>query len=511
MKRLLWLILLLPAICAGEPALNIGSKRFTESYILGEIIAKSVRDAGHAGVVHNRGLGNTGLLYAALRSGAIDLYPEYTGTIALELLKLPASSSLEDINRALGEHGLAAGVPLGFENSYAFAMLEKRAEALGINAVSQLALHPELKLGLSQEFLNRNDGWPALRLAYQLAPRYLSGLDHGLAYTALAAGQVDVIDVYTTDAQLRHHRLRVLTDDRGFFPVYRAVLLYRADVPHRFPDAWNAIETLRGRISNDQMVSLNARVELDKQPFAAAADEFLRLHGVGHTGADRSFVRLLFGEDFARLTAQHLLLVFVSLFASTAAGVPLGIWAARSPRAGRWILEATGFAQTIPSLALLVFLITLTGTIGLIPALVALFVYALLPIVRNTQSGLCDIPAPIQESARALGLSNWALLRQIELPLASRAILSGMRTSAVINVGTATIAAFIGAGGYGERIVAGLAVHDSAMLLAGALPAAGLALLTQWIFDAADRWLIPRGLQGPEGAGGVRHNPHAEE
>ena len=503
MRRLLCLILALPTLCAGEPALNIGSKRFTESYILGEIIAKSVRESGHASAVHHKGLGNTGILYAALRSGAIDVYPEYTGTIAVELLKSPHSSSLDDINRALAEQGLAAGVPLGFENSYAFAMLEDSAKALGIRTVSQLALRPELRFGLSQEFLNRHDGWPALRLAYGLPQKSVSGLDHGLAYEALAARKIDVMDVYTTDAQLRRHRLRILTDDRKFFPVYQAVLLYRAEVPHRFPAAWNAIQSLRGRISNDQMVSLNARVELDRQPFSAAADEFLSMRGAQRTRADRSFVRLLFGEDFVRLTAQHLLLVFVSLFASTAAGIPLGIWAARSDRAGRWILAATGIAQTIPSLALLVFLITLTGTIGLIPALAALFVYALLPIVRNTQSGLSDIPTPILESARALGLSPWALLRQVELPLASRAILSGMRTSAVINVGTATIAAFIGAGGYGERIVAGLAVHDNAMLLAGALPAAGLALLTQWTFDAADRWLIPRGLQ-PDGETGQR-------
>jgi osmoprotectant transport system permease protein len=233
-------------------------------------------------------------------------------------------------------------------------------------------------------------------------------------------------------------------------------------------------------------------------PFRAAAGNFIAEHHTPETrfrAERRSFLRLLFGEDFLRLTAEHLLLVFASLAASTVVGVPLGVWAANAPRTAQWILGATGMVQTIPALALLAFLITLTGSIGLLPALSALFLYALLPIVRNTQSGLNDIPGSVQESARALGLSRWARLREVELPLAARSVVSGIKTSAVINVGTATIAAFIGAGGYGERIVAGLAVHDHAMLLAGALPAAVLALLTQWAFEALDRWTIPRALR----------------
>ena len=127
--------------------------------------------------------------------------------------------------------------------------------------------------------------------------------------------------------------------------------------------------------------------------------------------------------------------------------------------------------------------------------LVALFLYSLLPIVRNAYSGLTDIAASLRESARALGLPAAARLRLIELPLASRAILAGVKTSAVINVGTATIAAFIGAGGYGERIVTGLALNDHALLLAGAIPAAALALLVQWTFDLADRLIVAEGLR----------------
>jgi osmoprotectant transport system permease protein len=190
-----------------------------------------------------------------------------------------------------------------------------------------------------------------------------------------------------------------------------------------------------------------------------------------------------------------LLLVFVSLALSVAVGVPLGIWAERAPRVRGAILGAAGILQTIPALALLAFLIAAFDRIGTLPAIAALFLYGLLPIVRNTQSGLADIAPALREASLALGLPPAARLRLIELPLASRSILAGIKTSAVINVGTATIAAFIGAGGYGERIVAGLAVNDHAMLLAGAIPAAAMALVLQWGFDGLDRWLVPAGLR----------------
>lgn len=497
-RSLLALLMVLPALCAAQESINVGSKRFTESYILAEIVVQTIRHAGEAVAVHHPGMGNTGILFEALKSGAIDLYPEYTGTIAIELLGRRSVGTLQDLNRELAGHGLAAGLPLGFSNAYALAMREDRATALGVSSISDLARHSELRLGLSQEFLNRKDGWPALREAYRLpwtAPR---GLDHGLAYEALAAGSIDVMDVYTTDAKLARYRLRILKDDRSFFPSYEAVLLYRKDVPARYPRSWAALERLQGGISNPVMIALNAQVELDRVPFSAAAAGFLVAGDAGpaQPGApQRSMLQLLFGADFMRLTGEHLVLVFGSLAASAAVGVPLGVWAAHAPRAGQLILAAAGTAQTIPSLALLAFLVALTGAIGMVPALGALFLYALLPIVRNTQSGLSDIPPALRESARALGLAAGARLWQIELPLAARTIVAGIKTSAVINVGTATIAAFIGAGGYGERIVAGLAVHDHAMLLAGALPAAALALLVQWAFDLMDRWTIPRGLR----------------
>ena len=498
MLRLL-ILMLLPALGLAQPVINVGSKRFTESYILAEIAVQTVNAAGEARAVHRQGLGNTAILFAALKSGAIHLYPEYTGTVAFELLGLKQVPDLATLNGELARHGLAAGVPLGFSNRYALAMLDSRAGTLGITRISDLARHPELRLALSQEFLNRKDGWVALKDAYQLPFAEVRGLDHGLAYEALADGQVDVMDVYSTDAKIERYRLRVLQDDRGFFPAYDAVLLYRSDLPQAFPRSWKALVGLQGRISATRMIAMNAAAELSGQPFPAIAQTFLEgRYSSGNPASpqgSRSFLQTLFGPDLWRLTAQHFLLVFASLALGVAAGVPLGIWAHRMPHTGAWILGATGVLQTVPALALLAFLIAALDRIGTAPAIAALFLYSLLPIVRNTEAGLQAVPRQMRDSATALGLAEWQRMWLIELPLAARTILAGIKTSAVINVGTATIAAFIGAGGYGERIVAGLAVNDHALLLAGAVPAAVMALLIQGVFHGLDRGFISEGLQ----------------
>jgi osmoprotectant transport system permease protein len=492
-RRLAVLILVLAvggvhAAGAQAETLKVGSKRFTESYILGEIVAQTAHGQ------HKPGLGNTGIVFAALKAGSIDLYPEYTGTIAKEILKLEGGSGIEELNRALAPRGFGIGVPLGFSNGYALAMREDRAQALGIRTLSDLTRHPALKLGLSQEFIGRADGWPGLKAAYGFPFATPSGLDHGLAYEAMAAGTIDVMDIYATDAKIERYKLRVLEDDRKFFPRYDAVLLYRLDVPRRFPHEFELLKKLEGRIDERKMIRLNAAAELEGKSFAEAA-ALLDSNAGAQKITQRKFLNTLFGPDFWRLTREHLLLVFVSLAASIALGVPLGVAAAKLPRTEQLILGIVGVIQTIPSLALFAFLIALTGTIGTWPALIALFLYSLLPIVRNTCAGLVGISRGMRQAAMALGLAPRDRLWLVEVPLALPSILAGIKTSAVINVGTATIAAFIGAGGYGERIVTGLALNDHAMLLAGALPAAALALLIEGGFRLGERWMIPAGLR----------------
>ncbi len=486
------------AATAATPELHVGSKRFTESYILGEIIKQTAASAGEATAVHQQGLGNTAIVLNALTSGAIDIYPEYTGTIAKEILKLDTVPALPELNSRLASMGLAVGAPLGFNNTYAIALRGDDARAKGIARLSDLRAHPELRLGLSQEFIGRADGWPGLKRTYDLPFDTPRGLDHGLAYEAIAQGQVDAIDIYSTDAKIDKYGLVVLDDDRRYFPRYDAVLLYRADLPQRLPRTWAALERLEGSIDDGSMRRMNAAAELDGRQFAAIAADFVaRRAGEARAkpAAPGGLWSRLFGADFGRLTIEHLGLVFLSLTASIVIGVPLGILAAKQPSTQGVVLGATGVVQTIPALALLAMLIPLTGRIGPVPAFIALALYALLPIVRNTHAALTQVTRGMHEAAQSLGMTAGTILAKIELPLAAPTILAGIKTSAVINVGTATIAAFIGAGGYGERIVTGLALNDHAMLLAGAIPAAALALAIEALFRAGERWIIPEGLR----------------
>jgi osmoprotectant transport system permease protein len=503
-------LLLASALAAAQDTLRIGSKRFTESYILAQVLAQTAQP--HAAVEVQQGLGNTAIVYAALRNGSIDVYPEYTGTIALEILKAPGTLTLEAMRAQLAPLGLGVDVTLGFNDGYALAMRADTAARLGIAKLSDLARHPTLRLGLSNEFIGRADGWAGLAKRYAL-PQQTTGLDHGLAYDAVGGGQTDVIDTYTTDAKIDHLGLRVLDDDAGHFPRYDAVLLYRLDVPQRFAKAWAALQALGGTIDEKTMIAMNARAELQSVAFDAIAREHLAGRGAGvgsgaaatgnsaaatgnsatatsdsaaarrSSAAAPTFLHKLFGADFWRLTGQHVGLVVASVLLAVLIGVPLAVWVTPHARWRTGVLGASGLLQTVPALAMLAVLISAVGRIGTLPALIALTLYALLPIMRNTCTGLAEVPAGITQAAMALALSPAQRLFLVELPLALPTLLAGVRTAATIGVGTATIAAFIGAGGYGERIVTGLALNDKELLLAGALPSAALALLFEGGFE----------------------------
>jgi osmoprotectant transport system permease protein len=465
---------------------RVGSKAFTESVILGDIVAGQLRSDGIASE-HRRELGGTRILWNALLAGEIDVYPEYTGTLLLEILDDPAGehatgrASESGIAGKLRTRGLGMIGPLGFDNSYSLGMLQGRAAALAIETISDLRSRPSLRFGLSNEFMARTDGWPGLQKHYGLEPQTVRGLQHDLAYRALSGGSIDVTDLYSTDAEIAQYGLKVLQDDRRFFPRYDAILLYRLDMP---APAVASLALLEHSIDQAAMIRLNALAAIQRQPEEKIAADFLRtrLHrSVAVDSASRA-------QRIAQRTLQHLFLVGSSLLAAILTAIPLGVLSATRPRAGSAVLGLAGIVQTVPSLALLAFLIPWLG-IGTLPAIFALYLYSLLPIVRNTQSGLLDIPWHIRESAEALGLSSYARLRLIELPLAARSITSGIKTAAVINVGTATLGALIGAGGYGQPILTGIRLADTGLILEGAIPAALLALGVQGLFTIIERRL----------------------
>ena len=488
---------LLTAVAHAEtPVLRLGSKRFPESYVLAEAVRSVAREAGEATIVHQEGLGGTAIVFRALEAGEIDLYPEYTGTLREAILHLAPGATDDDLRAALAAKGLSMSVPLGFSNGYAIAVGPAAARARRITRLSDLAGVNDLKLGITHELLGRADGFPGLAARYGLTLRP-EAMDHALAYEAIARGALDGTDVYTTDAKIARYGLVVLADDRGYFPRYDAVLVHRADVPARFPRTMAKLAALTGKIDEASMIAANARVELEGATFADAGRE-LADRALGRRGDGARAERPTLGRAIAKVVheegARHVSLVAISLLASTLVGVPLGIVATRRRTLGRWLFALTSIAQTIPSLALLCFFVPVFGT-GVVPALVALFLYGLLPIARSTATGIDDIPAPLREAAAAIGLSTAARLTKVELPMAARSILGGIQTSAVIGVGTATLAAFIGAGGFGNAISTGLSLNDDVIILSGAIPSAALALAVQAIFGGLSRLLVSKGLR----------------
>ncbi|MGD9900708.1 MAG: glycine betaine ABC transporter substrate-binding protein [Calditrichaceae bacterium] len=467
----------------------IGSKKFTESVVLGEIVNQMLQSSD-VNSEHRKELGGTRILWNSLLNGEIDIYPEYTGTIMEEILNNENISNLQELNPFLRKFGVGMTRSLGFSNTYAIGMREVTADNLKIRSISDLKNFPDLKVGFTNEFMDRGDGWPGLRGHYHLPQKMVTGLDHDLAYKGLNSGSIQVMDLYSTDAEIAHYNLRVLKDDLHYFTDYKAVLLYRLDLDKRVPDIIGILQKLEGRISENDMIHLNSLVRIDGVPEEKTAAEFVSKN----MGIDTKIVTETIYDRISRHTWEHLYLVIISLSAAILVSIPLGIAATANARIGTVILGAVGIIQTIPSLALLVFMIPLLG-IGGPPAIVALFLYSLLPIVRNTYTGIHDIPGPISESARALGLRRLTRLWRIELPMASASILAGIKTSAVINIGTATLGALIGAGGYGQPILTGIRLDNTGLILQGAVPAALLALMVQWGFDLADRVLIPKGLR----------------
>ena len=488
MTRLVAIVLLAlcPVVIAAEPIV-VASKNFNESYILGEAVAQLLESGGFE-VERRMGLGGTLICYEALLAGEIDVYVEYTGTLSQAILKSESQLGFDDLNAAIAPLGLQLLPPFGFNNTYALALPRALAADLGLNTISDLAARSDLKIAVSHEFLEREDGWPGLSRVYGFE-RVPQGIEHALAYQALADGAIHVTDAYSTDGELTRYDLKVLADDRDFFPKYLAVPLVRADLP---VSAKARLGLVADTLDDAGMQAINASVMFGGADFAEAAASYL--DGIG---IESDTARSGFWEQLRRNTARHIFLTAIALAAATCVGIVLGLIVFRIGWLSRTVVYMTGLMQTIPSIALLALMIPLFG-IGVVPAIAALFLYSLLPVVRNTVTALVTVDPVLRRVSRAMGLTRGQELRHVFVPLSMPSMLAGIRTAAVICIGTATLAAFIGAGGLGDPIVTGLSLNDTGLIMQGAVPAALLAVATELVFEGIERALVPRHLRTSE-------------
>lgn len=478
-------LLVSAGLAAQTRPVVIGGKNFTESYLLAEMMAQILESRGIP-VERQTGLGGTLVAFEALVSGEIDAYPEYSGTISQVIFQMEGDPAEAELAAALAPLGVDLLPRLGFNNTYAMAVTGETAEQYTLDKISDLADYPELRFGLSHEFRDRSDGWPGLKRAYNL-PQDSSGIEHGLAYLALLGGDIDVTDAYSTDGDLLRYDLVVLEDDLELFPNYLAVPLVRADLD---PEIKTALSLLSGRLNDATMRSLNAEVVVEERSFAEVASSFLLAQGLITTSEVET---QSLWPALGRNTLVHLKLTGIAVLLACIAGLGLALSVYRSPSLSAGVLYVAGLLQTIPSIALLALLIPVAG-VGQVPAIIALFLYSLLPIARNAITALVTIDPLLRRVALALGLTEVQQLRHVYVPLALPHMLAGVRIAAVVSIGTATLAAFIGAGGLGEPIVTGLALNDTGLILQGAIPAALLALCAEFFFEGLERWLIPRHL-----------------
>lgn len=483
-----YLLLLLFSSMIFSQTIRVGAKHFNESYILAEIISQLLESNGYK-VERNFNLGGTLVCFESLKNNQIDVYPEYTGTISEAILKLETKTGVFELNEKLKkEYGLEISGSFGFNNTYAFALKKKTAEKYKLKNISDLKAHPDIKAAMSYEFIKRKDGWENLAELYHINIKPV-GIDHGLAYQSLDDEKIELTDVYSTDGEISKYDLVILNDDKNYFPSYMGVPFMREAMDTKAKDL---IRQLANTINDSLMRAMNSRVLYENKTFGEVANEFLKANKF--IGQQTEYKKTSAADEIMQKTLRHLQITFISLLIAILVAFPIGVFLSAFPLLSKPVLYVTGLLQTIPSIALLAVMIPLFG-IGIVPAVVALFLYALLPILRNTTIGIYSVDPVIKKVASGMGLTSWQKLRYVEIPMAMPSIFAGIKTAAVINIGTATLAAFIGAGGLGEFIVTGLALNDTSLILKGAIPAALLAILVEFIFEILEQIFIPKHLK----------------
>ena len=486
----------------------IGSKIFTENILLAEMLSLLLEENYNFKVKRKFNLGGTKLVFDSLRNKEIDIYPEYTGTGYTMILKMSGETHPKKTYKVvkkefLNQFNLIWSLPLGFENTYALAVRNSDPRFKKIHSISQLEGKTNLfEIGMGHEFMERKDGFSNFVKKYELnfEKNKTWTMNQGLMYSALKNKKMDMIMAYSTDGRIKAFDLKTLEDDKRFFPAYEVAYLTRKDVLRQYPKIKKAFKELEGNITEKEMIFLNNQVDQLKYDSTQIVRNFLvkknlledSIQNLTHQNWLDYYISKK--EYFFKIFYEHLLLIFVSLFFALLLAVPIGLWASYNVKVEKTVFLIVNTLQTVPSLALLAIFIPFLG-IGFLPAVVTLFIYSLLPIIRNTFEGIKNIDRVFISAGAGIGLSSWQILRYIQVPLALPMILAGVRTSAVIVVGTATLAAFIGAGGLGDPIFRGIATLNSKLIFLGAVPACLLAIFIDRLLAFLETVIIPKGLK----------------
>ena len=493
----------------------IGSKIFTENILLGELLALILEQKYNFKVTRKFNMGGTKLVFDALKSGDIDIYPEYTGTGYAMILKESQKLSPEETylfvkKEFLTRHQLLWSPPLGFENTYTLTVRKSDSRFKNISSTSELEeLSFPLQLAAGHEFTERKDGWRLFSKNYKLnlKKNQILSMNPALMYSAIRNKKVDLIMAYSTDGRIKAYQLKTLKDDKKFFPSYLASYLTRQEFLEKHPEIKEIFKIMENQISEEEMIQLNNEVDQNKKGISQTSHDFLIKKGILKSTEDtkikksesqkqESLLSYYYQKKnyLLKIFIEHLVLVFTALMLALLFALPLSIWALYNSKIEKIAFFFVNTLQTIPSMALLGALIPLLG-IGFAPAITALFIYSLLPLIRNTFEGLKNIDNSYIEVSAGIGLTKGQILRHIQIPLALPVMIAGIRTAVILLVGTATLAAFIGAGGLGDPIFRGIATLDSRLIFMGAIPACALAVFLDMGLGLLEQVLVSKGLQ----------------
>ena len=497
-----------PVFGENSPPLVIGSKTFTENILLGELLAVLLEEKYQQKVERKLNIGGTKLVFDALNSKQIDVYPDYTGTGYTMILKLSGETRAEKIYQIVKQNFLKKfqihwSPPLGFNNTYTLALQKDDARFKSVNQISELkGKEQNLSLAVGHEFMEREDGYDSFTRMYQLnfPKNKIHTMNPALMYSALKNKKADLIMAYSTNGKIKSYNLKTLEDDKNFFPPYHAAYLTRLGVLKQFPSLKKAFQELKGNINEKEMTNLNYQMEQRKDKPALLAKNFLIKKNILNKKIVQFKKQNLIGyyfskrDYFFKIFIEHLVLTFSALFLSLFLSIPIGILSARKKSLEKIVFPIVNTFQTIPGLALLGLLIPFLG-IGYAPAILTLFIYSLLPLIRNTYEGIKGVDRDCIEVSIGMGLTPWQVLKKVEIPMALPVIIAGVRTSTVIVVGTATLAALVGAGGLGDPIFRGIATVNSKLIFLGAVPAALLAIVLDKALSLTEKILVSKGLR----------------